>query len=118
MRAIFFALTSLERGQITAVALLCPEARYAAIRWVSRRTIDRRYIPDQLWSLIDQQLAGGFMVGPLPRRSAISGLLTSNPDAVIEYLTEEEVDNAAADVMSRDLDDCLLHVAKQSWRER
>ena len=87
MTAWTFALSSLETGGPVGLALLCVEARYASVALVGAEHLDRRHASPKAWKNIGQELALGVPRGPVPRTSAVAGLLTNgSAGTVLQYL--------------------------------
>lgn len=63
MTAHHFVLTSLETGAMLGQALICPEARYASVRWKGADRLDRRFVPALSWKAIERELQDGWPKG-------------------------------------------------------
>jgi hypothetical protein len=69
LRAITFAITDLATGRHLALALICPEARYASVAWRGAERLDRRYGTPEQWKQIEMDLQVGLPSVPLESTS-------------------------------------------------
>jgi hypothetical protein len=56
LRTWTFAITLIQSNTAVAQALICPDARYVAVRWQDGR-LDRRHVSPLLWPALEQELA-------------------------------------------------------------
>jgi hypothetical protein len=77
-----FAISFIQSSTPVAQALICPDARYIAIRWHDGR-LDRRELSQSLWSVLEQELAGDLSAAPVSRSSMISTVLVGSMGAVM-----------------------------------
>jgi hypothetical protein len=65
-----------------AQALICPDARYIAVRWPDGR-LDRRHVPASLWIGLEQELARDLVKEPVTPSSLISTVLVGSLGALM-----------------------------------
>ena len=82
LRTWAFAISFLQSDTPVAQALICPDAKYIAVRWQDGR-LDRRLVPASLWPAIEQELARGLAAGPVSRSSMISTVLVGSMGALM-----------------------------------
>ena len=82
LRTWTFAISFIKPGTPVAQALICPEARYIAVRWQDGRH-DRRHVPSSLWVALEQELAHDLVKEPVSRSSAISTVLVGSMCALM-----------------------------------
>lgn len=70
-RILTFSLSVLATGRGAALALICPEARYASIAWRRSDRLERRFVHAVAWQAIERDLRVGLPAGALPDDSAI-----------------------------------------------
>lgn len=68
-------VTRLDTGVLVGHALLCPDARYATVRWKGADRLDRRFGAPAAWRSVDADLSIGWEKGLVASGSATSGLL-------------------------------------------
>lgn len=77
-----FAINFIQSSTVVAQALICPEARYIALRWQDGR-LDRRELPESLWPALEQELARDLAREPVSRSSMISTVLVGSMGALM-----------------------------------
>jgi hypothetical protein len=82
LRTWTFAITLIQSNTAVAQALICPDARYVAVRWQDGR-LDRRHVSPLLWPAIEQELAGDLANEPVSRSSMISTVLVGSMGALM-----------------------------------
>ncbi len=82
LRGWAFDITFLQSSTPVAQALICPDARYIAIRWQDGR-LDRRELSSSLWLVLEQELARDLATGPVSRSSMISTVLVGSMGALM-----------------------------------
>jgi hypothetical protein len=82
LRTWTFALSFFQSSTPVAQALICPDARYIAIRWQDGR-LDRRELSSSLWLVLEQELARDLVNGPVSRSSMISTVLVGSMGALM-----------------------------------
>jgi len=82
LRTWAFAISFLQSDTPVAQALICPDAKYIAVRWQDGR-LDRRLVPASLWPAIEQELARDLAAGPVSRSSMISTVLVGSMGALM-----------------------------------
>jgi len=82
LRTWTFAISFIQPGTPVAHALICPDAKYIAVRWQDGR-FDRRHVPKSLWIALEQELAHDLATEPVSRSSAISTVLVGSMGALM-----------------------------------
>lgn len=82
LRTWTFAIAFIQPGTPVAQALICPDAKYIAVRWQDGR-FDRRHVPKSLWVALEQELARDLAREPVSRSSAISTVLVGSMGALM-----------------------------------
>jgi hypothetical protein len=82
LRTWTFAITLIQSNTAVAQALICPDARYAAVRWQDGR-LDRRHVSPLLWPALEQELAHDLATAPVSRSSMISTVLVGSMGALM-----------------------------------
>ena len=77
-----FAISFFQSSTPVAQALICPDARYIAIRWQDGR-LDRRELSSVLWQSLEQELARDLDTEPISRSSMISTVLVGSMGALM-----------------------------------
>ena len=87
-----FAIRFLSSSAAVAHGVICPEARYVALRWNDGR-LDRRHIPDSVWQMLLLELARPLATGPVRQSSTISAVLVGSMGAVmsVAFLEMQEL---------------------------
>ena len=80
-----FAISFIQSTTPVAQALICPDARYIAIRWQDGR-LDRRELSSSLWLVLEQELARDLSTEPVSRSGMISTVLVGSMGAVMLVL--------------------------------
>ena len=70
MSAYHFVVTNIDTGQLRAHALVCPERSYAALRWRTSISLQRRAVPVKRWPSVHADAALGWTEGLVSRGSA------------------------------------------------
>jgi hypothetical protein len=98
LRTWTFAISFIQPGTPVAHALICPEAKYIAVRWQDGR-FDRRHVPKSLWLALEQELAHDLVKEPVSRSSAISTVLVGSMGAlmVVSFVDIQTVDVGRTD---------------------
>jgi hypothetical protein len=98
-----FVLTRLDTGALVGHALLCPEARYASVRWKGAERLDRRFASPPLWRSIDADLRIGWLRGYVDTGAMTYRLLVTEAQRgvvalqqMVEVPIDEHVNGAAA----------------------
>ncbi len=93
LRTWTFAISFIQPGTPVAQAVICPEAKYIAVRWHDGR-LDRRHVPSSLWLALEQELARDLATEPVSRSSAISTVLVGSMGALmgVSFLDIQPVD--------------------------
>ena len=88
-----FAISFIQSSTPVAHALICPDARYIAVRWQDGR-LDRRHVPSSLWLALEQELARDLSAEPISRSSTISTVLVGSMGALlaVSFLEVQPVD--------------------------
>jgi hypothetical protein len=82
LRTWTFAISFIQPSAPVAQALICPEARYIAVRWQDGR-LDERHVPSSLWVALEQELATDLTTHPVSRSSTISTVLVGSMGALM-----------------------------------
>jgi hypothetical protein len=82
LRTWAFAISFIQPGTSVAHALICPDARYIAVRWQDGR-LDERHVPSSLWVALEQELASDLTAHPVSRSSTISTVLVGSMGALM-----------------------------------
>jgi len=82
LRTWAFAISFVQSSTPVAQALICPEARYVAVRWQDGR-LDRRSVSAALWPALEQELASDLAREPVSRSSMISTVLVGSMGALM-----------------------------------
>ena len=82
LRTWTFAISFFQSTTPVAQALICPDARYIAIRWQDGR-LDRRELSSSLWLVLEQELARDLATEPVSRSSMISTVLVGSMGALM-----------------------------------
>ena len=82
LRTWAFAISFIKPSTPVAHALICPDARYIAVRWQDGR-LDRRIVPASLWLALEQELARDLAAEPISRSSTISTVLVGSMGALM-----------------------------------
>jgi hypothetical protein len=82
LRTWAFAIRFIKSATPVAQALICPDARYIAVRWQDGR-LDRRHVSSALWPGLEQELAGDLAAEPVSRSSLISTVLVGSMGALM-----------------------------------
>ena len=82
LRTWTFAISFLQSSTPVAHALICPDAKYIAVRWQDGR-LDRRHVPASLWLALEQELARDLAAEPVSRSSTISTVLVGSMGALM-----------------------------------
>ena len=93
LRTWAFAIGFLQSSTPVAHALICPDARYIAVRWQDGR-LDRRHVSSSLWQGLEQELACDLATEPVSRSSMISTVLVGSMGAlmVVSFVEIQPVD--------------------------
>ena len=83
LRTWAFAISFIQSNSPVAQALICPEAKYVAVRWQDGR-LDRRHVPAALWPGLEQDLARDLVKEPVSRSSLISTVLVGSMGALMQ----------------------------------
>jgi len=82
LRTWAFAISLIQSNTAVAAALICPDARYIAVRWQDGR-LDRRHVSSLLWPALEQELARDLAAEPISRSSMISTVLVGSMGALM-----------------------------------
>ena len=82
LRTWAFAISFIQSKTPVAQALICPDARYIAVRWQDGR-LDRRMLPPSLWQALEEELARDLVAEPVSRSSVISTVLVGSMGALM-----------------------------------
>ena len=82
LRTWAFAITLIQSNIAVAQALICPDARYVAVRWQDGR-LDRRHVSALLWPALEQELSRDLAAEPVSRSSMISTVLVGSMGALM-----------------------------------
>jgi hypothetical protein len=82
LRTWAFAINLIRSNTPVAQALICPDARYVAVRWQDGR-LDRRHVSPLLWPVLEQELADDLAAAPVSRSSMISTVLVGSMGALM-----------------------------------
>ena len=82
LRTWAFAIAFIKSTTPVAQALICPDARYIAVRWQDGR-LDRRHVSSALWPGLEQELACDLAAEPVSRSSLISTVLVGSMGALM-----------------------------------
>ena len=82
LRTWAFAIGFRQSSTPVAHALICPDARYVAVRWQDGR-LDRRHVSDLLWPALQQELAVELAAGPISSSSMMSTVLVGSMGALM-----------------------------------
>ena len=93
LRTWTFAISFIQPGTPVAHALICPDARYIAVRWQDGR-LDERHVPSSLWLALEQELASDLTAHPVSRSSTVSTVLVGSMGALmlVSFLEIQPVD--------------------------
>ncbi len=87
-----FAISDLvNKGRLAGIAGICLDARYCSVAWVGSDRLDRGH--PGTWKALQEQIGHGFSPEPLPRHSAIYGVLTGDGAGAVSvrYLSRQPV---------------------------
>ena len=82
LRTWTFTITFIQSSTPVAQALICPDARYIAVRWQDGR-LDRRHVSSALWPALEQELGRDLATEPVSRSSMISTVLVGSMGALM-----------------------------------
>jgi hypothetical protein len=82
LRTWTFAISFIQSSTPVAQALICPDARYIAVRWQDGR-LDRRHVSSSIWSGVEEELARDLATEPVSRSSMISTVLVGSMGALM-----------------------------------
>jgi hypothetical protein len=82
LRTWTFVISFIQSNTAVAQALICPDARYIAVRWQDGR-LDRRHVPASLWQALEQELARDLVTEPVSPASMISTVLVGSMGALM-----------------------------------
>jgi len=82
LRTWTFAIRFIQSSTPVAQALICPDARYIAVRWQDGR-LDRRNVSSSLWQALEEELARDLATEPVSRSSLISTVLVGSMGALM-----------------------------------
>ena len=93
LRTWTFAISFIQSRTPVAQALICPDARYIAVRWQDGR-LDRREMSSALWPALEQELARDLSTEPISRSSMISTVLVGSMGALmlVSFIDIQTVD--------------------------
>jgi len=105
LRTWTFAISIIQTGNPVAQALICPDARYIAMRWQDGR-LDRRHISSSLWLAIEEELAVDLAEEQVARSSMISTVLVGSMGGLmlVSFLDIQSVDVGSLDDATNVLD--------------
>jgi hypothetical protein len=83
LRTWAFAIQVIRSSTPVAHALICPEAKYVAVRWQDGR-LDRRHLPPALWPELAAELARDLRAGPISQSSMISTVLVGSMGGLLQ----------------------------------
>ena len=115
LRTWAFAIGFHHSSTPIAQALICPDARYIAVRWQDGR-FDRRHVPASLWTGLEQELARELARAVSPS-SLISTVLVGSLGALmrVAFLEVQAVDVSRMEDAERVLD-AATHVGQPAAR--
>lgn len=104
-----FALTFVESRHAVGLALVCPDARYAAVQWLEQR-VERRHLTGSMWSSVEADLREGFEPGAMSKSRPVARVLSGSRGAVldVEYVRHRDVSVPASAPVADVLDKLLL----------
>ena len=82
LRTWTFAISFIQSTAPVAHALICPDARYIAVRWQDGR-LDRRRVSSSLWPALELEIARDLATEPVSRSSMISTVLVGSMGALM-----------------------------------
>jgi hypothetical protein len=82
LRTWTFGISFIQSKAPVAQALICPDARYVAVRWQDGR-LDKRHVSSVLWPALEQELACDLAAEPVSRSSMISTVLVGSLGALM-----------------------------------
>ena len=82
LRTWTFAISFIQSTTPVAHALICPDARYIAVRWQDGR-LDRRRVSSSLWPALELEIARDLATEPVSRSSMISTVLVGSMGALM-----------------------------------
>jgi hypothetical protein len=105
LRTWTFTINFIQSSTPVAQALICPEARYIAVRWQDGR-LDRREVPLSLWRALEQELARDLATEPVARSSTISTVLVGSMGALmlVSFVDIQPVDVRRMEEVEKVLD--------------
>ena len=105
LRTWTFAISFIQSSTPVAQALICPDARYIAVRWQDGR-LDRREMSSALWPALEQELARDLATEPISRSSMISTVLVGSMGALmlVSFVEIQPVDVARLEDTAKVLD--------------
>jgi hypothetical protein len=110
LRAITFSITDLATGRRLALALICPEARYASIAWRGADRLDRRHVTPGQWKQIELDLQLGLPSGPLEVTSWMVDVLLDahrRRALMVQYVSVQPIEVERAETAATVLDALL-----------
>ena len=78
LRAWFFVLTEVPTGRLVAKAIVCPQARYAALVSAGRVKPELRFTTAHDWMIVADELAYELETGVVPREASVWQLLVDD----------------------------------------
>lgn len=78
MRIWHFVITRRDTGTPAGHALLCPEARYASVRWARETRLERRHGTPRQWIDGEAESRKGWPKGTVDPAAAVHSLLLSD----------------------------------------
>ncbi len=103
-------LSSVEDGAILGHALVCPDARYAAMKWKDIRLVRVRP-SEEAWTRLIAELGDHNVPGALPRDSALVETClppTLRASVVAQHLTRPRFEADSPEAVVQQLDEYLL----------
>lgn len=105
MTATLFTLT--EAGRVAGLGLVCPEARYASVRWAHADRLDRCHVSAAQWQEIVRML-GDTTPGRIEPSSALGTVLACGRlGLTAQWLTVLPVADVAPQAVAGELDGLL-----------
>ena len=106
LTATLFTLT--EAGRLAGLGLVCPEARYASVRWVHADRLDRCRVSAAQWREIARVLGAGTTPGRIEPSSALGTVLAGDRLGVtVQWLTSLPAADVAPEAVAGELDGLL-----------
>lgn len=108
MRTFHLLLTD-AGARLVAHVLVCPDARYASVRWLEASRLERRHLAAAAWPVVARELAEGWPKGLVPADAATARALLPEDQRHLQLQALTEPPIAAAPLALAAALDAYLH---------